>query len=260
MGVSGGGKYINFADPEVERVLMANGVSSDGVGITLADAEAVTSIGTWFKGNTEITSFDEFEKFTGVTAIAYKAFNACANLESLVIPESVVSIGEFAFRNTSSLAIDIIVPNVVGTFVDTFEYSAITGIEAGIEKTERVNYSAFQGSGIKWAVFPHMVTSGLWAFRNTPLENIFFGQNLTSIDKWTFNGCANLATIVCMATTPPALSLNTIPPSSCIIYVPESAVDAYKAATNWVSRADNIKPISEIPTDTTFYERIKDYL
>lgn len=253
------GAYLKFADPEVERVLMANGVSSDGAGITTADVENVTSIGTWFQG-AKITSFDEFEKFTGVTAIAKRAFDACASLESLVIPESVVSIGGFAFRNTSSLAIDIIVPNVVGTFGDTFEYSAITGIEAGVEKTERVSGSAFQGSGIKWAVFPHMVTSGLWAFRNTPLENIFFGQNLTSIDSWAFNGCANLATIVCMATTPPALNSNTIPPSSCIIYVPESAVDAYKAATNWVSRADNIKPISEIPTDTTFYERIKDYL
>ena len=255
-----GGYYIRFADPEVLRVLMANGVSSDGVGITTADVDAVTSISTWFKENTEITSFDEFEKFTGVTAIAESAFKTCASLESLVIPESVVSIGRYAFKNTSSLAIDIVVPNVVGTFVDTFVYSAITGIEAGIEKTERVSGSAFQGSGIKWAVFPNMVTTGPWAFRSTPLESIFLGQNLTSIDSWAFNDCANIATIVCMATTPPALDSNTIPPSSCIIYVPESAVDAYKAATNWASRADNIKPISEIPTNTTFYERIKDYL
>ncbi|MBQ5394617.1 MAG: hypothetical protein IIU62_06250, partial [Alistipes sp.] len=54
-GGGGGSKYIEFADPEVFRVLMEKGVSSDGVGITTADVEAVTDIGTWFKGNTEIT-------------------------------------------------------------------------------------------------------------------------------------------------------------------------------------------------------------
>lgn len=54
MGVSGGGKYINFADPEVERVLLANGVSSDGVGLILrfqaeqASGQAQTAL--WYEG------------------------------------------------------------------------------------------------------------------------------------------------------------------------------------------------------------------
>lgn len=254
------GGWVKFADPAVEAICVANWDTNGSGYMSENECKAVTSIGTIFKGNTEITSFDELEKFTGVTTIVDSAFNACASLESLVIPESVVSIGKYAFKGTSSLAIDIIAPNVVGTFGDTFENSAITGIEAGISTTGRVSGSAFQGSGIKWAVFPNMATTGAWAFRNTPLENIFFGQNLTSIDSWAFNGCANLTAVVCLSDEPPTLNSNTIPPTGCSIYVKEASAEKYKSATNWASRATNIKPISEIPTNTKFYDRIKNYL
>ena len=33
------------------------------------------------------------------------------------------------------------------------------------------------------------------------------------------------------------------------IYVPDALVDSYKKATNWVTYADQIKPLSELPTE-----------
>ena len=94
--------YIQFEDAEVERVLMSKGVSSDGVGITIEDAEKVTSIGTWFYGNTAIESFDELDYFTGVTSISSNAFNGCANLQKLVFRYAVPpTLGASAFANTS---------------------------------------------------------------------------------------------------------------------------------------------------------------
>ena len=57
--------YIPFADSNVEAVLLANGVG-DGLGITYKDAAKVTSISTWFKGNVDITSFNELQYFTGI--------------------------------------------------------------------------------------------------------------------------------------------------------------------------------------------------
>lgn len=94
-----GGYYMKFQDPEVLRVLLANGVG-DGVGITTEQVKAVTSIGTWFKGNTTIESFDEFEKFTGVTIINGAAFYDCNSLKSIILPESVTIIDKSIWGNS----------------------------------------------------------------------------------------------------------------------------------------------------------------
>ena len=94
--------YIQFADAEVERVLIANGVSSDGVGITMEDAAKVTNIASWFNGNTAIESFDELDYFTGVTSISSNAFNGCANLQKLIFRYAIPpTLGASAFANTS---------------------------------------------------------------------------------------------------------------------------------------------------------------
>jgi hypothetical protein len=53
-------------------------------------------------------------------------------------------------------------------------------------------------------------------------------------------------------TTPPTLAnknaFNNIN-SICKIYVPDASVTAYKTATNWVTYADYIYPMSEMESD-----------
>ena len=100
--------YINFADPEVLRVLLANGVG-DSTGITEEQAESVTSIGTWFKGNTAITSFDEFEKFTGVTSTTHGTYPtqgafAGSTLQRIKLPTSLIVLGQGAFASMNALS------------------------------------------------------------------------------------------------------------------------------------------------------------
>lgn len=65
---SGTGKYIKFADPEVERILLPI-FSSDGIGITFEDADMArpadfTAFQSLFEGNTLIKYFEEFQYFT----------------------------------------------------------------------------------------------------------------------------------------------------------------------------------------------------
>ena len=60
-----GGYYIRFADKVVQDICAASW--GDGMGITEAQAAAVTTIGAKFRGNTEIKTFDEFSKFTNIT-------------------------------------------------------------------------------------------------------------------------------------------------------------------------------------------------
>lgn len=99
--------YINFEDDAVRDICVANW-SSDGLGVSMNNAAAVTSIGTTFQGNTDITSFDEFEYFTGVTELIGSnrttgAFAGCSNLTSIVLPSSLAIIRSYAFSDCTNL-------------------------------------------------------------------------------------------------------------------------------------------------------------
>lgn len=246
--------YIVFADEEVKRVLMANGVSSDGVGITKADAEKVTSIGTWFKGNTAITSFDEFEKFTGVKVVtggwAASAFYDCTNLTHMKLPLSVMQLGIDAFMNTPNLAMNVVLPNLTS-----------------------VNFGAFETSGIVKVLDLGKITT-IPKRGASSRNHRFIGncQNLTvaimpstlqSMNDSSVENCRNLQAFICRAATPPAITSESIYGNgeNMYIYVPDASVEAYKTATNWSTYASRIKGISELPIDNpTLYDEIKDYL
>lgn len=80
------------------------------VGITRSQAAAVTSIGTVFTSKTNISYFDEFKYFTGVTSIVE---NSAARLQNssllyITLPESITSLGAYAFsRMDNTVRIDL---------------------------------------------------------------------------------------------------------------------------------------------------------
>lgn len=101
--------FIEFVDAEVLRILLANGVGSDG-GITIEQAEAVTTIGTWFRGNTAIRNFNEFKEFINVTELgrnivnnSYAPFYNCTGLQTISFPPNLAYIRHYAFNGCTSL-------------------------------------------------------------------------------------------------------------------------------------------------------------
>jgi parallel beta-helix repeat protein len=58
------GKYIYFEDSAVETALMNANVSTDGIGISVQDANRATLTSNTFAGNSTITSFNGFSYFT----------------------------------------------------------------------------------------------------------------------------------------------------------------------------------------------------
>lgn len=102
-----GASYIRFADPEVLRVLLEKITTDDGIGLTKADVEGVTSIGSYFRSNTSITSFDELRYFTGITSFPTNqtgqqvGFSGCSSLRSIIFPQTFTLIGD-ANRNYGS--------------------------------------------------------------------------------------------------------------------------------------------------------------
>lgn len=88
---------IFFVDAAVEALCVAEWDTNKDGELSEAEAAAITSLGTVFKNNKQISSFDELRYFTGLTTISTDAFFGCSNLKSITIPNTVTYIGADAF-------------------------------------------------------------------------------------------------------------------------------------------------------------------
>lgn len=272
-------EYIVFADPEVERICIENW-SSDGIGLTYEDAEAVTDLNGVFiyNGNTPpIITFEEFRFFTGLIRIeefiddygqfdgadqlqsiilppnlekiGNFCFNACQSLNSIIIPNSVNYIGEGAFQDCQSLT-SIITPNSVN-YIGTSAFCNCIGLTT-IEITNSITsieYAVFQNcQSLISVVIPDSITTiGQSSFEScTALTSIIIPDSITTIGVAAFSN-TGLISITCRNLIPPILQSSTF--SNCInianISVPAESVDAYKSAEGWSTYADLITAIVE---------------
>ena len=81
----------------------------------------------------------------------------------------------------------------------------------------------------------------------TLLTFVDFPSTVTSIGRHCFFRCSELVTFICRNVTPPTLGGEVFGSTNAAlsIYVPDSAVDTYKAASGWTTYASRIKPLSE---------------
>ena len=224
--------YVNpivFKDPEVERICISRWDKNQDGFLSYAEAASVTDADSYgFIHAQTIESFDEFEFFTGLSVIHEKAFEYCIKLESIVIPESVTSIELGAFYLCRSLASILIKGNV--TFIGIDAFSCCSSL-CNISLPDSV------------------ISIGDYAFGEcSSLTSIILPENVTSIGRGVFRQCSSLTSLVVLSQTPPsgARSLfGSYSNSNCRIFVPTTAVDAYKTAENWSEYADRIFPIQE---------------
>jgi len=218
-------EYIVFVDPNVEAVCATNW--GDGVGIKPSQAAAVTSISQSFQNNTDITSFDEFQYFTGVTSMGSAFYGS--SLTKITFPSSGMrtinngSAWGSLFRNCTSLVeIDF------GDFCrgsDSYNAqfqmftncSALTTIH--FSSFEQMNYivkhPTFQasdtifgyntnthyvylgGSELTSLVVPDGTTElrAAVCMRFNRLQSVSFPSTLTTIGTRAFEGCSALASV-----------------------------------------------------------------
>lgn len=132
-----------------------------------------------------------------VTSIGYSAFSN-SFLTSVTIPNSVTSIGNYAFENCSSLN-SITIPNSVTTIGNNAfdDCSSLNSITIPNSVTT-IGYSAFRGcSGLTSINLPDAVVSiGHSIFYGcSNLTTIYIGSGLTSIGSNAFQNCNSLTAV-----------------------------------------------------------------
>lgn len=239
------GGIIQFADAEVKRICVAKwDIDGDGE-VSTAEASVVTTIpNNIFKGNTLITSFDELVYFTGLTSIADNAFQSCTALKSVSFPESLTTIGQQAFRNCTALA-TVNFP----AYMDEIKIHAFWGCTS--LKIVRLpngiaTANCLYQSGIEEVYIPDSVKTISHFNECLSLRKVDIGIGIATFNQNSFNGDMALEIFIMRGTTPPSYAGWTLPDDFMgTIYVPDTAVEVYKAANGWKNWASMIKPLSE---------------
>lgn len=255
-------------NPEVLAICYAQGWCANDKYMTASEAAAVTSIGTVFYNNKNITNFEEFEYFTNVTALAANAFRNTTSLKSLTIPTSVTSIGNDALRDSG---IETLIVKATST----------TWGNAYTLMGNNIKYFYTDNSQSAPAVtnnsFPYLQTLVLGenvrtvcGFINSPsLSTVSIAEGVTTFNDncfkscsslvsitlpsttsvmkdGVFHTCANLTSVTILATTPPtgvsAYTFQNTP--NAIVYVSSESVDTYKTASGWSIYASRIQAIT----------------
>ena len=174
---------------------------SSGITIrTVIVNKGVKSIGdnafdSYLNSKSKITSVQLPE---GLERIGKNAFRYC-DLTSLTIPESVVSIGDYAFISNDRIT-SITIPNSITT-IGKYAFSYIDSL-ISIKLSENINRiesgTFTHCYSLTEIVIPDCVTYiGPYAFSGcTSLTKINIPKDVTSISQGMFEGCTSLTTFV----------------------------------------------------------------
>ena len=184
-----------------------------------------------------------------VTSIGEYAFYHCSELTSVTIPNSITSIDKASFYGCSGLT-SVTVDKNNGTYDSRDKCNAI--IESSTNKlivgcknttipnsVTSIGDSAFYGcEGLTSVTIPNSVTSiGEYAFDYcSRLTSVTIPNSVTSIGYRAFYGCSRLTKLVSLAIEPPTCgngAFKEVDKTTCQLLVPEESINKYKTADQW---------------------------
>lgn len=207
--MNGVADIIIFKDAKVKAICVTNWDKNGDRELSKTEASAVTSLGGLFKGNKEISSFDELQYFTGLTKLDNWAFGNCTNLKSVTLPATMTEIGMNALMSSGLTSLNITAS------VTTIGEAALSGcknltaftVDAGnnhfttadgilYNKTKTVLISCPAGKA-GTASLPATVTTieGNGFYNCSRLTAISLPVSLTTIRSGAFVGCSGLTNL-----------------------------------------------------------------
>lgn len=191
---------------------------------------------------------------TGITTLSFThnydidefAFSSCPNLESVTLPEGMITIPPFMFSNCVKLTTVHIPQSVKVIKQFAFEKTAITSITLPDSLTS-IEFKAFAESNLTEIAFPNTLKHLCGFYRCKGLTKITIPASVTDIGSSAFQYCSNLREVTSLATEPPHfpdLSSNAFNGTNLeVIYVPSESVYRYQHNFGWYDFADIIQPI-----------------
>lgn len=192
-----------------------------------------------------------------LTKLKTKAFEGMANITSVSLPNCTVFEGENTFYKASSLT-SVYLPSLTTiNGAATFNFAtSLTSVY--LPSLTTITNGAYTFSRIQAT---EIDLPSLTIVSN--FNGVFYGTNKaekinlpklsgTVIGNTAFYGASSLAVLILGGSelnpldNTSAFTSTPIAKGTGYIYVPDALVDSYKSATNWVTFADQIKPISEL--------------
>jgi hypothetical protein len=215
----------------------------DGVGSGVMNN--YTRMGTtrapWYSNRYDITSVVLPE---GLTHIGNYAFYSLSGLTNTVaLPSTLTSIGEYAFNGTYITSISL--PSGMTTVgINAFNLCSKLASVTIPSSVTSIGANAFAGTKIASITLPAGLTSiGEGAFQSDhALESIVIPANVTEIGLSAFSYCTNLTSVTCLPTTAPTLvqfSAFVGCPASLIITYPNGSDQDY--ANKFIPFWDNLR-------------------
>ena len=174
---------------------------------------------------------------TTVGAITDDMCYACKDLSEVILPESLIHIGESAFM-TSGLK-SITLPGKVRALIcKTFAYTDLSEIK-GLESVESYSYDCFQ---------------------KTKLKQIIIYECIRNLSFNAFKDLEYLENVISMKTDPEDFdilsyySMDSVFRNSnpdCTLWVPDESLELYKASSRWTSFFKDIRPMSQLGLSQT---------
>lgn len=220
--------------------------------VSLGETANVTSIGTnAFYGCESLIALD----LSNCDTLENYIFNDCNSLKDIKLSKALTVIPDYQFKGCPKIT-NINISNVTSIGREAFKNcSNITKVDLTNVKT--IGASAFEGTGLKEINLPvakkierdafrycnnltkvelaNVDTIGTSAFEGTGLKEITLPTTITSIGNNAFNDIDNVT-----INTTKVPSLDSFFGQNTVVFVPEEAVNAYKAADVWKDFAGQI--------------------
>ena len=187
-----------------------------------------------------------FEEGSPITEIPSNFASSCSSLNTLVLPANITVIDSRAFQGTTALTTVELPDTVTSIGGYAFNNSGITSFTAPAALTLIDDYAFWNAANLVSIDFGEegeMITIEAYAFQSIPIQELTLTGRVESIGRRAFSSTTSLTTITITRTdavipggSSDMFSKNYVEN----IYVPEELLEAYKAAEYWSTYADKI--------------------